>query len=531
MSSPQGYLALVLHAHLPFVRHPEHERFLEEDWLYEAITECYLPLLDMMDRLSRKSVPFHFSLVLTPTLLSMLGDDLLRSRYLKHLGHSLELAYRERMRTSTDPRFSRLAQMYVARLQRAKRMFTEVFEGDLVQAFGGWEKRGHIELLTCAATHAYLPLLSVQPQVIAAQLKTAVTNHQQAFGRRPKGIWLPECGYCPPLQSLLTEQGLEYTFLDAHGLLQSEPRPSRGVFAPVAGNKGLIFFGRDLSSSRQVWSATEGYPGHPAYREFYRDIGFDLDLDYIRPYIQPTGARKNTGIKYHRITGATQDKEPYLPELAVQQAELHAKHFLKARLKQARKLHPMMGDRPALVLAPFDAELFGHWWYEGPIFLEKLFTLAAREPELETITPSEYLTRHSDLQSSEPQLSSWGQGGYNAMWLNESNDWVYRHLHWAGEHMIQLAEANPQAKGLRRRALNQAARELMLAQASDWAFIMKTGTAVEYAVRRTREHLEAFAELHKQLSDENAEIDQEFLINLERRHNLFPQIDYKSYLT
>ncbi|MBN2498691.1 MAG: DUF1957 domain-containing protein [Deltaproteobacteria bacterium] len=523
-----GHLALVLHAHLPFVRHPEHERFLEEDWLYEAISECYVPLLDVFARLHADGIDHSLSIVLTPTLVSMLGDELLIARYLKHLDRLIDLACRERQRTRSDPRFHRLAAMYLSRLLRTRRLFVDRHRCDLVGAFSSLAHAGRIELLTCAATHAYLPLLAPYPPAVRAQIHTAVDCHTRAIGLRPTGIWLPECGYCPELEPALLQAGIRYTFVDAHGLLLARPRPEHGVFAPVMSPRGLVVFGRDLVSSRQVWSAESGYPGHPVYREFYRDIGLDLDLDYIRPYVQATGQRKNTGIKYYRITGPTHDKQPYLPEIASRQAAAHAVHFVSERIQLIEQIAALMPSRPAFILSPFDAELFGHWWFEGPVFIEHVFREMARQPEtISPSTPGAFLSRRPVVQQVRLALSSWGKGGYSEMWLNDSNDWIYRHIHEATERMITLAETHRRATGLLQRALAQAAREILLAQASDWAFIIKTNTSVEYAVRRIREHLDHFWLLAGAI--EGQRIDPLVLAELERSDNLFPEIDFRLF--
>jgi 1,4-alpha-glucan branching enzyme len=522
-----GQIALVLHAHLPFVRHPEHERFLEEDWLYEAISECYLPLLDVFFGLVEDQVPFQLTLVLTPTLLAMLSDSLLIQRTIGHFDRLLELAEREVLRTSTDERFHPLALFYRDHFQRYRALFHDTFQCDIVRAFRMLAATRQVELITSAATHAFLPLHARQPAVVRAQIRTAVAEHQRLLGEPPAGIWLPECGYYEGLEEILADCGLSYFFCDAHGILFGNPRPQFGVYAPIFCPNGVAAFGRDLTTSRQVWSSMEGYPGDPEYREFYRDIGFDLDLDYIRPYIEPTGKRKTTGFKYYRITGRTEDKLPYRPAEARQRAQVHAAHFLSERVKQFSTLTKELSALTPLVVAPYDAELFGHWWFEGPLFLDALFRSAAATPGVQFSTPSRYRARHATLQIVQPALSSWGQHGYSRVWLNQTNDWIYPHLHWAAAEMIALANDFPNATGIIRRALNQAGRELMLAQSSDWAFIINMGTMVDYAVRRTKEHLLAFRRLRDELRAKT--VDRAYLQELEARHNLFPDFDYRSY--
>ncbi len=525
----KGYLALVLHAHLPFVRHPEQERFLEEDWFFEAVLECYLPLWERLDRLIQEKVPFKLTLVMTPTLMTMLKDELLGRRLERHLDELIELAEREVHRTRKDTRVQPLARLYARKFKHAKKIYQERCQRDLVGAYARLQETGALEIITSAATHAYLPLLEPYPLAVAAQVRTAVESHQTLLGQPAKGFWAPECGSFPGLESWLGESRLGYFFADTHGILHAQPRPLMGVYAPLLCAPGLAVFGRDQQTSNQVWSASEGYPGHPEYRDFYRDIGFDLKRKQLGPQFFSAGKRKQTGIKYHRITGPTQKKEFYRPALARKVVQKHAAHFVAERSRQIERIAKLTkGLGPTVVVSLYDAELFGHWWAEGPSFIEAVLRLIAQDDQnFETITPSAYLERHPCQQQAQLSASSWGQGGFHQTWLNQDNEWIYRHLHWASGEMIRLAAKHPVASALLTRFLNQAARELMLAQSSDWAFIMKMKTVVPYAVRRTTEHLQAFQSLRDQI--QNGQLDISVVSELENRHNLFPTLDYRCY--
>jgi 1,4-alpha-glucan branching enzyme len=527
--SAAGYLCLVLHAHLPFVRHPENDYMLEENWFFEALSETYLPLLSHLNALIDDGVPFRLTMSLTPTLCSMFADELLQERYALHCGKLIELAEKEVGRTANHPDFSRTSRMYYDRFRQCLRQFDEVYDRDLVAAFRGLQDKGVLEIITCGATHAFLPTMQHNENAVRAQISIAANSYRRFFGRDPLGIWLPECGYYPGLESILDKEGLRYFFVDTHGILFAEERPQYGVFAPLICREAPIAaFGRDAESSRSVWSADEGYPGNPQYREFYRDIGFDLDIDYIRPYIDPAGIRIQTGIKYYRVTDRTSpDKQPYRRLEALRVADEDAGNFLFHREQQVRHLAPLM-DRPPLIVAPYDAELFGHWWYEGPEWLNFLIRKCAFEQEtVRLTTPSEYLANHPGGQVAEPSFSSWGEDGFSKMWVHESNDWIYRHLSRMEERMTVAARDHKNAEGLERRALNQMARELLLAESSDWAFIMKSGTMVNYAVRRTKEHIGNFLRLAADL-DENT-LDENIVAFLESNNNIFPEIDYSIY--
>jgi 1,4-alpha-glucan branching enzyme len=523
-----GYVSLHLHAHLPFVRHPEYEDFLEEDWLYEGISETYLPLLAVFDRLADEGIPFRISLTMTPPLVAMLRDDLLMSRYARRLDSLCELADKEVHRTRNDGTFHALALHYQQEFRQLRALFTDRYRRDLVGAFRRLEDAGRLEIITCAATHAFLPLFQHYPEAVRAQVSVAATHHRRHFGRDPAGIWLPECGYYPGLDAFLGEQNIRFFFVDTHGIADATPRPRYGVYAPVYTPTGPAAFGRDPESSMQVWSAENGYPGDADYREFYRDVGWDLDQEYVRPYIQPTGQRKNVGIKYYRITGRTANKEPYDPARARERAAAHAGNFMFNRERQIEHLASRMGGVRPIVVSPYDAELYGHWWYEGPTFIDSLVRKVAHDQHVFRLaTPGDYVRENPEQQIATPPLSSWGSGGYAGVWLDGSNDWIYRHLHKATERMIALARDYPRPTEVERRALDQAAREVLLAQSSDWAFIMKTGTMVDYAIRRTKEHVLRFTRLHDQIRA--GTIDEPWLKSAEERDNIFPEIDYRVY--
>ncbi len=524
----KGYLSLVLHAHLPYVRHPEHKSFLEEDWFYEALTETYIPLLDMFDRLKNEGVDFRLTMSLTPPLLSMMSDPLLQNRYIRHLDKLIDLTRNELIRTQLIPDLHTLAKMYHDTFNRCRNIFVDKHGKDLIAAFRFFQDCGNLEILTCGATHAFMPLVKNQ-KVAGAQIKIAVNQYKKFFGRNPRGIWLAECGYTPGLEDILKDAGIKYFFTDSHGILHGEPKPRYGVFAPVCCPNGVAVFGRDKESSKQVWSAREGYPGDYQYRDFYRDVGFDLDYDYIKPYLHGDGNRIGLGIKYFRITGKNNTKQLYNPILAREKAAMHAGNFMFNREKQIEHLEGFLGINP-IIVSPYDAELFGHWWYEGPLWLEFLMRkLHFDQSSIIPVTPSEYLQKRSKLQIIKPSMSSWGHKGYSEVWLNGSNDWIYPHLHIMGDRMVELAGRFPLAEGLLKRALNQAARELLLAQSSDWAFIMKTGTMVEYAHKRTKSHISRFDKLYNYIL--SSSINEPWLTEIERRDNIFPDIDYMIYST
>jgi len=523
----RGHVCLVLHAHMPFIRHPEHEDFLEEGWLREAILETYIPLLWQLEALAERGIEYRITISLSPTLVAMLMDPLLCSRFERHLGWLCDLSEREVRRTRHQPLVQHTANLYRERFARARQDYTERWQGNLVAAFRRLSDAGKVELITCSATHGFLPLMNQNPLAVRAQILVGVQHHRERFGQAPKGLWLPECGYFPGLDRVLADAGIGYTFVETHAIDHAPGQAYYGVYAPLTSPSGVACFGRDPESTEQVWSSTQGYPGDPYYREYYRDVGFELDAKALGPLAHPLGIRRNVGIKYHRVTGRTEAKEPYVHERALERAEAHGRDFFDNRRAQVDWLAARMDRRP-IVVAPYDAELFGHWWFEGPDWLGHVLEKVANAPaDLSLLSPSDYLAAYPVNQLATPSASSWGYKGYNEMWLNGKNDWIYPHLHEAADRMVALARAEPNATGSARRALNQAARELLLAQASDWAFIMSQGTVVSYAEKRTKDHLSRFRELESMLRGRS--FDDALLADLEARDNLFPKLDYRVY--
>lgn len=521
-----GYLCLVLHCHLPFIRHPEHQEFLEEDWFFEAVTETYIPVLRALERLVSEGMKPRITMSVTPPLSEMMVDPTLQERCAKYIAKRKELAEKEAVFKKGSP-FEEAAYLYRDMFSSHQHYYEVECGRQLLPRFRRLQEQGVIEIITCGATHGFLPLMIRQSSVYA-QIEIACRNYEKHFGRRPRGIWLPECAYMEGLDKVLKSCGIEFFFLESHGLLLADPPSVYGVFAPILCPAGTAAFGRDVESSKEVWSSQEGYPGDYWYRDFYRDLGYDGAYEYVQPYLHADGHRRHIGLKYHRVTGNVPlgAKEPYIPSMAGRQAETHARDFMEKRIRQCQTLRGQIGREP-IIVAPYDAELFGHWWFEGPWFIEHLFRAIHGQNRLEAVTPPMYLDRHYVLQVAQPSPSSWGDKGYYEVWLNGSNHWIYRHIHTAEQRMAELAHANPDAEGLRRRALNQAARELLLMQSSDWAFLMTTGTAHCYATRRTNLHIDRFNRIYQMLR--SGDIDEGWLNYIEFIDSIFQEIDYRVY--
>lgn len=509
----KGYLTLVLHAHLPFLSHQGPDAALEERWFFEAMTETYLPLLEVMHQLSQDQIDFRLTFSITSTLLSLLSDPFWQANYRAHLQEHMALADSEQVRLQQDPVLLPVAKQYALRLHKLQNLY-EDYNGNVIVALKHFQSLGHLEIVASAATHPYLPLIHTE-ESLRAQILTAVKDFERYFDHKPRGFWLPECGYTPGIEQILNEAGLHYVFTDATAVAYASPHPHRERLAPLMTSLGnLTAFPCDLASVHQICSPEDGYCSDFLYRDYYSDDG--------------------SGFKYVRNTSKGRLKMPYHPALALEKAEEHADDFLKHRLKQIQQGHRWL-DRKPIIVSSYQAELFGHWWYEGPHFLEQLCRkMFLDQMTVKMITPSEYLDEYPTAEISQLNPSSTGRNHNSETWLQASNDWIYRHLHEGERRMIQLA--THQERNLRsneanadtfKRALNQAARELLLAQSSDWPFMMNTATYADYATRRINYHLGRFHQLCDQL-DRN-QIDEDFLAALEKLDHCLQGVKYQAF--
>lgn len=523
----KGYFSLVLHSHLPFVKHPGFDYFLEEHWLFEAIIESYIPLLMSLEKLEKEGINYALTASLTPPLCEMLSDEYLMDKFSTHITKLIGLTHKELKRVKNEPHYLKNAQFYKERLEEISDYFHNKTDKNILNAYKKFSDLGRLEIITCGATHGFLPLLSVNPKAVDVQIAVAVQSHERHFGKPPRGIWLPECAYYDGLDKILEKHKIDFFFLDSHGLNYGYPTPKFGVYAPVFTSSGVAAFGRDPDSSKAVWSSKEGYPGDFSYRDFYRDLGYDADFDYIKDYVQPNGDRCFTGLKYHKITGDTDYKEAYDAKEAFVKTKLHAQDFHYKRDLQISHLASSM-DRPPLIVSPYDAELFGHWWFEGPEFLYNLFKEFDTHKVIKAITPVMYLESYATNQLIRPSPSSWGDKGYYDFWLNSGNDWIYKHLHKMADVMQKRAkDFSTTSDKEKRRILNQMNKELLLAQSSDWAFLMTAQTAVEYSTKRTKTHISNFLHLDSML---DGGLNKEVLEDLEKTNSIFPKLEFEVWL-
>ncbi|MEX2239030.1 MAG: 1,4-alpha-glucan branching protein domain-containing protein [Dehalococcoidia bacterium] len=540
--SPAGAFSFVLHSHLPYARQAGRWPHGEE-WIHEALTDTYIPLLDALLDLREEGVAFKLTIGLTPVLLEQLADELIKENFEEFVDEKIRRAEADcaRFEGTSDPR-GRLAAFWLEFHQRVRSCFVDRLKRDVPGAFAALGRSGHLDILTSAATHGYLPLLSTDSS-IRGQLRTGRRASARHLGAEPRSIWLPECAYRPAYQANGTlRPGIE-TFLEAEGIRaffaethlveggrptgkaagdaigpygevrrryavpQEEASQKQGTtFQPYyVGKSNVAVFARNNRTGLQVWSGEHGYPGDYWYREFHKKDGV-------------------SGLHYWRVSGAgvdLGDKEYYDPAHASQRTAEHAAHFA-ALVRGLLTEYKAESGAPGAIIAAYDTELLGHWWFEGVEWLARVLRHLSADPEVELTSASDYVEEHPPREFIDLPEGSWGQAGTHFTWLNGDTEWMWPIIHQAEKTMEELA-----SRGGEEAVLNQAARELLLLQSSDWPFLVTTGQAADYAVQRFVSHVERFRELEAILHSRQS--GRERAAELYELDKVFPDIDYRDF--
>jgi 1,4-alpha-glucan branching enzyme len=537
-----GSFALVLHSHLPYYRKAGKWPFGEEN-LHEAIAETYLPLLDAIHRLKADGIDAKLTIGITPVLAEQLADEYLKDAFEAYLEDVLDRIEhdRERYEETDDPRVA-LSDYYHDWYTQKLEAFSVTYDRDVLGAFKALQDEGAIEIITSAATHGFSPLLS-RDSSLHAQFKVGVDTYKKYFGRAPKGVWLPECAYRPgretgerrpPIDQFLYENGLEYFFTDFHaveggktagyrrqigpyGNIDYIPMPERpasgldtfqGYWLP---DNPVAVFARHRKAGEQVWEADNGYPGDPWYREFHKKDG-------------------NSGMPYWRITGRTyamEHKEYYDPQKAAERIDENSHHYVGLIHDLLAGYQHDHGEEGAIVV-PFDTELFGHWWFEGVDWIEHVIRGMASDDSIRRVTVSELMDVKPPTVAIDLPESTWGAGGHYKVWMNPSVEFMWPIIHRCEVRMEALVKRFPEPTDpLVGRALNQAARELLLLEGSDWPFLVTTGQAKTYAIDRFSEHVERFENLADALMA--GAVTEDLVTEIADIDNAFADLDYRDF--
>ncbi len=562
----RGAFAFVLHFHIPYVL--SHGRWPHgSDWLCEAAAESYLPIIRLLQTLLDEGRHPHLTIDLSPILCEQLASAEFKSEFKIYLDQRMSAAEHDLIEFNADKQstLARTASFWIDFYRQASTHFQQLNE-DILGGFRKLKEAGAVEILTCGATHGYFPLLS-RDGTIRAQVSEAKANYVKYFGEEPKGIWLPECGYRPAgawsppgifarghdpirregIDDILAEQKLGFfiaagiddqvnSSFDLH--VRTDNRPAFPSYAAriaansFGGASGLSprdlfklrsdehppvnFFVRDPDTGFIVWSGEYGYPGDGNYLEFHK-------------------RRFPSGHRYWAVTSAKSDlglKTEYFPSRAQEKAGEHARHFVDTVIK-ALDAHRRSTGRDGIVVSPFDAELFGHWWFEGPEFLEQVLRLIEENGSIQLTSLADYITSHPSAKEASLPEGSWGMGGNHYVWFNEQTAWMWPIIYAAEEKMHQLAvrwRNSPDGHSrFAEDALKQGARELMLLCASDWEFLITTNSARDYAERRFNGHARTFARLANLVArlldgQESGESDVKLLTDTRKQDGVFEEI-------
>lgn len=497
----------------------------EEELLFTAISETYLPLLSMFERLDIDSVPFKLSLVLTPTLCAQLADYDVQTRFVEWLDRLVALGEKEVSQLPEgSPRWIQ-AESCLERIRANRRDFVEFYKGDLLSAFRYYADRDTIELLATAATSTFLPHYADIPEAINAQIEAGLQSHRQFFGVVPDGFWLPAMGYSANIEQILLKYGFTYSVLDSHGLLFGKPLPVNGIFSPIRCQNGFVFFARDFSSEAEILG-TDGFINNGVYRNQDRDLAFEAAANELSDFIPLGKERVASGYKYWRRGGST-GEDWYDKDAAIKQAKIDALSFVATRAEKLNKAETMLQSSDLSMTCTFDARIFGQLWHEGIFWLEQVFRAAAVSPDLQTAHACDLFSKKSSFQELVPFMSAATGTGYGENLLDTSNDWMLQYSRKACERMISLAERFPDDNGFKARALNMAAKEVLLSMSLDWPIMLHDKTYPEYAEAQFKNNVLAFTTVFDSLGANS--ISTEWLTNMEQEHPLFPWINYRIF--
>lgn len=498
-----GYFGLVLHGHIPYCKRSGTWPAGEE-WLFEAILETYIPMLNILRELKNNGINTAITINITPILADQLADEYMKNRFSEYMENLISRAKKDIKRFENHIIRKQIADFHLKNFEEALDAFYHDYYRDILGTFKWLQEENMIEIITSAATHGFLPLLESDSGIFS-QIQIGVDTYKKYFNKDPLGFWLPECAYRPKEEKYgifresidywLNNSGIKYFFVEAHGILDAniiEKKNNIGLntnFGYKLKN-GLAVFGRNKKTSRQVWDAQIGYPGDFFYREFHKK-------DH------------QSGLHYWRITDKKVDKENkelYDPVKAQESVNSHANHFISSLIEELKSYNKNF-QKKGIIISPFDFELFGHWWMEGIAWLKKVFEFVSKSEIVSMTTISDYVSKfEAEFSIIEMGESSWGEGGHYKVWKNKEHIWIWPYINSSMREFEKVLEINPNPNEWGKRLFKQMAREMLLMEGSDWPFLLYTKQAKDYANQRFHNHHQRFNKLlwaAKDLKDKN----------------------------
>ena len=525
----KNVISILLNCHLPYINHADTAFHRDEMPLFQSISDTYIPFLQMLDRLDADRLPFRVSIVLSSTLAAMLTNQNLIDKYLRYVDKQIAFGETELERTKNkhNKALWKLARYYLDSIIEKKIVFTERYEKNIVHVFNYYREKGRMEILATMAAHNFIPFYINYPEAIQAQIEASLSEYKRHIGENPAGFWLPELGYAKGIDKFLRAYNLSYTIIDSHTAFLADPPADTGSFYPLRAPAGTLLLVRDYYAHKEIQGAPDVLSREAAYCDYFEDISYKLDSDSIKDFFDVDGIRCPSGYRYLKV----EDKDNvYNVAAANQLAKKQARQFLRRRITALTKAHALIKKEP-VSLCSWDADFLGRFWQEGFVFLETVIRQGIENDSIVFSTPSEYLCRQNspEFQTISPDFSSAGINGYGESFLDKSNDWIYRHIFHAIERMIELAQRFNDDSGLLHRALNQAAREVLLAQTSDFARFKRTGPEGDtvWDEEALITHLRNFTTLYESLGGDY--LSTKLLTHFENSNKIFPNINYRSF--
>lgn len=532
---PDKNVIFMLDAHQAYIYHPgdECKKYAAENaLLFQAISGTYIPLLNMLASLENDKIRFKLAVAFSAPLCTLLSDPVVQKQYIDWLDRRIELGHNELERCRKLPELTVNVKFCLEKIKQDRFDFTERYEQNLLKYFTLYARKGYLELLATTGTYIFLPHYADIPEILNAQVETGLYAHKHFFGMPADGFWLPHMGYTVGIEKVLHAYGVNYTVLDSQSILFSETEPVNGLFAPVRCTNSLTVFGRD--SDNQTRGENQ-FIQNSIYRDQGRDIGFELPAEQLSCFYDKGSERQPTGYRYWS-NGETESRLPaenrsrtedlYNPEAALKQAEADAEEFLEHKRSRLEAAAALVDVPHVSLVCSYDANLFGQTWYEGLYWLEQVIRKAA-DSGIRIVGFSDLLQNDYTLQKIQPYPSAAYGTGYGEDLLDSTNGWMMRYVRKASLRMVELAGFFPDDTGLKARLLNLGARELMIAQSSEWAKMIHEGWNPEYAAARFRESILAFTRVFDSLGSNT--VSTEWLTSLEHAHPIFPWINYRIF--
>ena len=528
----QKKLAFIIKLYQDFIRTGD-EQSLELDNIrlnafFDAISDSYIPILQMLERLQNEKVACQLGLVISPVLCSMLENPKIQELYVLYLDKRIALGKKElnRCKDGADSPAYTLIKGIVDKYTELKKDFNGKYDKNLIKQFAEFQKKGMIEILATCATDIFMPHYADLPEALSAQIEIGLQAYKKSFGEIPDGFFLPEFGYVPGIENIIRAYGYSYTILHSRSILFLDNPPKDGIFYPVRTENALITFSADLSFEDFI-SGEQAYCNASEYRNENCDIGFELDLKKLSPVLEQNSARFCTGYKYWKKDFNGDQAISYNPKDALVRAQKDAQDFVENRSIYLEKAAGFASNQDYVVsICCIDDNTMRRQWYEYIIWLENVLRKAGNEG-LETDVCKNLIRKPFSLEKISPYYSAGSGDGYGENLLSSRNCWMMRYVRKATERMIDLAERFPSDTGLKTRLLNIGSVELLIAQSSALAKMVDKDNYSEYAERRFRLSINAFTTVFDSLGSNT--VSTEWLTTLESLDTLFPWINYKVF--